>query len=147
MQSPPLIPSPFALPRLSTSCQLYHCLWSQRHYSSICPMNAKEGFLVRLCTSCLPFSQYSSPPYTRPRWCPLVASANEIIRQLLNSLCAIPGNHSIFVVGDKDSLGGLDNNDAFSALLWLSEYECNQNAKEAEQNQPFWHTDFGPPPL
>ena len=47
---------------------------------------------------------------------PLVAGANEIIRQLLDGLCGIPGNHAVFVVGDEDSLCGLDNNDAFSAL-------------------------------
>lgn len=58
-------------------------------------------------------------PHPHPIPIALVSGADEIIRQLLDRLCRISGNHAVFVVGDEDSLCGLDNNDAFSALFPL----------------------------
>jgi len=46
----------------------------------------------------------------------LVALLDEIICQLLDCCCCVPGHHAVFVVGDEDGHFGLDNHNAFSAL-------------------------------
>lgn len=47
----------------------------------------------------------------------LVPCADEVVRQLFDRRCSVPGNHSIGIMGYEDSLCGLDDDNTFSALL------------------------------
>lgn len=84
-------------------------------------MNA-ERKSPQVCDYSLPFSSTVTPqnsdiqpPYSQ-FIVPLITRLDEIICQLLDSCCCVPGYHTIFVVGNEDSHLGLDNDNTFSAL-------------------------------
>jgi hypothetical protein len=79
----------------------------------------KEGLPYCVMISSLPLHHHplnSDIQYPLPLNVPLVTRLDEVICQLLDRCCCVPGYHTVFVVSNENSHLGLDNDNAFSAL-------------------------------
>lgn len=48
----------------------------------------------------------------------LIANADEVVAELLDSISGNTGLHDLWVVGDEDCLSGLDDDNTFLALWY-----------------------------
>ena len=51
----------------------------------------------------------------------LVTGADEIVCQLLDGCCCVPGDHAVLVMSDEDSLVGLDDDNSIPTLF---QFQC-----------------------